>query len=62
MSEKKRRDDWEEESLSIPVPMNSITAGLRPVDEEGNVKDKKETSAKAKTNRIKSLLSERTEN
>lgn len=59
--DKKKRDDWEEDAFSIPVPMQSVNAGLRPVDENGNVKDKTETSAKSKTQKIKSLLSERTE-
>ncbi|QNI21114.1 virion structural protein [Vibrio phage vB_pir03] len=57
-----KKNDWSDAAMTIPVPAKSVKAGLRPVDAEGNVKDDKPSSSlKQKTQQIRALLSERTE-
>lgn len=61
MAVKNDNEKWADESLSVPIPRASIQAGLREVDNEGNLTGKDKPKGGKKHDKIKAILSERTE-
>lgn len=61
MAIKNKPEQWEDESMSVPVPRASIQAGLREVDQEGKPTGKDAPKGGKKHDKIRAILTERTE-